>query len=361
MSKSVIIEDAKWRDQLAAMEPQFQMTLPKEISVERFRRAAETAIGMDDKLLKADRKTLFQSLMKCAETGLMPDGRQAALVRFYNSKTKLDDVQFQPMVQGLLELIRNSGEIKDVACEAICENDKCDIQLGDDPHVKHTPDLFDRGDVKAAYCIIKTVSNGIYVEVIDRKSLNKIRNCSQAYRFAESGPANKGGGKKNSPWHLWESEQARKSVIKRASKYAPKSNSRLQKAIDFDNNDYDPAIRFEAPVNQIEQMRTRLQGANGPSDNGADDAETVEPHESEDQANPAQLNEVDFEDQSTAMDVLEHAIASFKTKKDVERYAPIWRNLVVSSFAKDLASETIKNGNALIETRLAEVQQGSGQ
>lgn len=67
-----------------------------------------TAVQSNPALLSADRQTLFQACMKCAQDGLLPDGREAALVIF-RTKKKIDNrdvwvdaVQYMPMVAGVI-------------------------------------------------------------------------------------------------------------------------------------------------------------------------------------------------------------------------------------------------------------------
>ena len=55
--------------------------LPEHITEEKFRRVAMTAINLTPALYKCDRKSLLGALLNAATDGLLPDGREAALVR----------------------------------------------------------------------------------------------------------------------------------------------------------------------------------------------------------------------------------------------------------------------------------------
>ena len=278
--------DDQWRGQLRSMDSEFQVALPTHIAAERFRRACETAVMKTPKLLDCDRKALFQALMQCAETGLMPDGKHAALVPYKK------DVQFQPMVYGLLSLMRNSDEVKDVTVDVICENDEYDVERGMNPHIAHRPNLKTRGELIAAYVILKTKDGGVYSEIMNQEALHKVRNCSQAWRWAESGDRGKGGGKKDSPWHVWEDEMAIKSVIKRLAKRAPTSNDRLIKAVDFDNLDYRPELA-SAPV-QPQLTQSQIASAKLTGQEAANNDDTAPESPAEDQS---QAIDVEAEDQ----------------------------------------------------------------
>ncbi|TGQ26791.1 recombinase RecT, partial [Mesorhizobium sp. M4B.F.Ca.ET.214.01.1.1] len=68
------------RSQFANMNDQFKAALPAHIPVERFARVVMTAIQNKPELLSAPRKDLFNAAMKAAQDGLLPDGREGALV-----------------------------------------------------------------------------------------------------------------------------------------------------------------------------------------------------------------------------------------------------------------------------------------
>jgi recombination protein RecT len=83
------------RQNLTQMAPQFAAALPKHISVEKFTRVALTAIQNNpDLAVKADRRSLFGACVRLAQDGLLPDGREAAIVMFG------DKAQAMPMISG---------------------------------------------------------------------------------------------------------------------------------------------------------------------------------------------------------------------------------------------------------------------
>ena len=54
-----------------------QSLLPSHVSPEQFTRTAATALVADPELQNADRQSLVMSLIRCAQDGLVPDGREA--------------------------------------------------------------------------------------------------------------------------------------------------------------------------------------------------------------------------------------------------------------------------------------------
>jgi recombination protein RecT len=102
------------RQNLTQMAPQFAAALPKHISVEKFTRVALTAIQNNpDLAVKADRRSLFGACVRLAQDGLLPDGREAAIVMFG------DKAQAMPMIAGILRKVRQSGEVSRVSAQVV--------------------------------------------------------------------------------------------------------------------------------------------------------------------------------------------------------------------------------------------------
>jgi recombination protein RecT len=163
-----------------------------------------TAVQNNPVLLSKDRKSLFLSAVKCASDGLLPDGREAALVPYK------DQVQYLPMVAGIRKKVRNSGEITTWDVHAVHENDQFDYELGDAPHIRHKPALANRGKLIAVYSVATLKGGEISRDVMNVEEVEKIRAKSKA---------------SNSPWGdpAFYGEMAKKTVAKRHSKTLPMS------------------------------------------------------------------------------------------------------------------------------------------
>lgn len=191
--------------QLDEQVQNFRALLPSHIPVEKFKRVVVVAISQNPDLFKADRRSLFTAAQKCAADGLLPDGRQAALVVYGNHAT------YMPMVAGIRQRMRNSGEVLSAEAHVVYRNDKFFQKLGDDPAIVHEPPSFgtDRGEAVGAYAIIKLKNGEVLREVLDKKEIEKIRGASKS----KNGPA----------WTNWWDEMARKSALRRCAKAAPTS------------------------------------------------------------------------------------------------------------------------------------------
>lgn len=194
------------RSTLAKMTPELSNALPPHLSPEKFNRVVMTSLQMNPDLLGGDRRTLLGACLKAAQDGLLPDGREAAFVMFKGN------VQYMPMVGGILKKIRNSGELASIRAHVVYDKDQFDYTLGDDEHITHKPSLdSDRGKPLAAYAIAETKDGAVYREVMSVGDIEKIRAASRS------------GNSQYSPWANWWDEMARKTVIRRLAKRLPSS------------------------------------------------------------------------------------------------------------------------------------------
>lgn len=258
-SKQVSTQTAKpltLVQELDAYEPQLRDALPSNIPVERFKRVVVTALNTNPDLAKQDRRSLFLALVKCAQDGLIPDGREAALVPFDGK------VNYLPMYQGILKRMRNTGDIASVGAYVAYSNDKFSYALGDSPHITHEPALNDRGKPIAAY-VIFTLTNGERVrEVMSVDEIEKVRGVSKM--------------KNGVPWTQWWDQQARKTVIKRGSKYVPMS-AEAQALLDYDTEvtqekvATDPETAQLPPPSRLDAFEQKITAA------AKEDAHAAEP------------------------------------------------------------------------------------
>lgn len=227
------IEDI--RGNLDRMLPQFEMALPQQIDPKKFVRVLMTALQNAPDLLNCDRTSLYSSSMKCAADGLLPDGREAALVKFG------DKVQYMPMIGGILKKVRNSGELASITSQVIYKNDVFKYWVDDEgEHLEHVPLLFgDRGDLIGVYAQAKTRDGAVYVEVMTEKQIEAIKSVSRS----------KGG-----PWAgPFADEMRRKTAIRRLSKRLPMSTD-LEQVITRDDEMYD-ADKTEAKTQSDKPSR----------------------------------------------------------------------------------------------------------
>lgn len=233
-----------------ARQSEIAKALPGHISADKFIRTAQTAIALTRNIEKANPASLLAACSKAAADGLILDGREAALVVDYQG-----DVQYRPMMRGLLKLAYNSGQISKVSVQIVCEKDEFEYILGDDERIVHKVNMREaRGAAYAVYATATLKDGAVIREVMTAEQINKIMARSDAYK------AFKAGKIKSTPWSTdWE-EMARKTVFRRLSKYLPSSSDRdlLHNAVERIDEDYtyDPAVDDEpVPVAQPAKKR----------------------------------------------------------------------------------------------------------
>lgn len=259
---------------------EFVAVLPQNVTVEKFTRIVKTAAIQTPDLLVADRPSLFMACFKAAQDGLLPDGRESALV-IYNTKQKDGTwkklVQYMPMFGGILKKIRNSGELATINANVVYENDYFDYELGDNERIIHKPALSNRGKVIGAYAIAKTKDDAIYREVMSLEEIEKVRASSKS--------------KDNGPWVTWYEEMCRKTVIRRLAKRLPMSTD-VEEVIRRDDELYDFTATSE-PVKQAPQVslanELKMQQPSGVVIDITKASEVVEHEESELDINPELL------------------------------------------------------------------------
>lgn len=225
------------------MEGQFKLALPPHVPVEKFIRTVMTAVQQNADLIVAERATLFTACLECASDGLLPDGREAAIVTFKNNKKGTVEAGYMPMVGGLLKMMRNSGEIATVFPNIVCENDEFTYWIDENgEHIKHTPNFGDRGALTHAYTIARMKDGSVTTEVMSVAEIEKVRACAKA--------------KDSGPWRDWYGEMAKKTVLRRVSKRLP-SSTEIEKALERDDKFYD----LEAPRAGEGKKTSRLESA----------------------------------------------------------------------------------------------------
>jgi recombination protein RecT len=191
---------------------QFEMALPKHMGVDRLLRIAMTSIQRTPELLDCDPKTLIGAIMQSAQLGLEPDGvlGHAYLVPFNNRKKGRREVQLIPGYKGLIDLARRSGAVLSIQAHVINEKDTFEFEYGLAPKLRHVPTReADPGQMVGVYAVAHLRDADPQYEVMWKRQIDAIRARS---RSGDSGP-----------WVTDYDEMARKTVLRRLSKFLPMS------------------------------------------------------------------------------------------------------------------------------------------
>jgi recombination protein RecT len=238
---------AEFQKQVDNFAGHLTQALPRHVSLDRFKRVLITAAAMNPDLLLADRRTLFLSSIKCASDGLLPDGRQAALV-VYNTEIKrrdpvtgidqkfrIDAVSYMPMLAGIRERMRNTGEVVSADAHVVCKQDRFEYRLGDNASIEHEPPPLgqDRGEIVGAYAIIRLKSGEVLRDVMSKQEIEQTRSQSRA--------------KDSLMWSKFYAEAARKTVLRRCSKAAPQTAD-AERLFARDDDDLEDGANMAAPA-----------------------------------------------------------------------------------------------------------------
>jgi recombination protein RecT len=257
-----------------AMREQIRMALPSHIQVERFERVSLTAVQQNPDLVnpdKVERRSLFGALVRAAQDGLLPDGREGAIVPFRGK------AQWMPMVAGIMKKVRNSGEIASWEAAAVYEKDTFERLLGDDQRIYHKPyEEGDPGQVVGAYSIVTFKDGTKSRDFMPRWRIDKAR---------EQNPI----GKNSLMWTKFYDEGAIKTVIRHHSKRLPMSTD-VEAIFERDETMSPPGgfrpeiVAEHEPKSRLDMIEHQIAGDDVIPTSAKHDADEIEPEVIEEQA-----------------------------------------------------------------------------
>lgn len=192
------------QDYIVAMEAGIKAALPSVMTPERFTRIALSAVSGNRQLADCEPNSFLAAMMTAAQLGLEPNTPlgQAYLIPYGRQ------CQFQIGYKGLVDLAYRSGQVSIVQAHTVRANDKFEYELGLEPKLKHIPATGERGDPTHYYAMFRTKDGGYGFAVMSKAEvMEHARKYSKSYG--------------NGPWQTNFDEMAKKTVMKRALKYAP--------------------------------------------------------------------------------------------------------------------------------------------
>lgn len=200
---------------VAASKNRFTEVMPKHMDIERFTRICLGEIKKNPKLLECDQMSLMGAMMTMSQLGVEPGVLGQAYLIPYGK-----ECQFQLSYKGMIELLRRTGQLKDIYAYAVYENDEFSIEYGLSRNLIHKPLLKgNRGEVIAYYAVAILKDGTVAFDDMTKADVEAhAKKFSVAYA--------KGW---NSPWKTDFDEMAKKTVIKKMLKYLPVSVEYLEK------------------------------------------------------------------------------------------------------------------------------------
>lgn len=152
---------------------QYAMALPDGVDPERFARGLKTALISQPSLVDADRASLYLALLHAAQVGLLPDGRQGAIV-VYGKKA-----QFLPMIGGVRDVLADYGWM--LQTSVVYEADEFDFDEARQL-VSHRPPRVGspRGEIQGAYAQATHKDGRRMAEVMSLAEIHAVRDKAKA-------------------------------------------------------------------------------------------------------------------------------------------------------------------------------------
>jgi len=211
------------------LQQQLALALPEHLSAERFIRIAGTALTKTPKLMNCTEESFIKCLLDLSAAGLEPDGRRAYLIPYKTTCSLIIGYQ------GLVELVRRSGNVSTIHADIVCANDTFEHDRGQ--ILQHTFDARNpRGEVYAVYAELTMADGSRQSEIMQREDVENIRKRSKS--------ANDG------PWATDWNEMAKKTVFRRACKWVTLS-SEIQTAIAYGDVSEFPRTRVVHQARRI--------------------------------------------------------------------------------------------------------------
>lgn len=245
------------REMLGQNQKALAASLPKHITPERMARVALNSLRRTPALWDCDPASIVKSILEAAQLGLEVDGvlGHAYLVPYKS------ECQLLPGYRGRIELCRRSGQISTIYAEVVHDGDDFDFGLGDDPFIRHKPNLLDPNrenqPVTYVYAVAKLRDGGIQRAVMSNAQIEAHRK-----RFSQAG-----GKGSFSPWSdainwRW---MARKTVLIQLCKLLPVSveAQRLFQAEEQFLHGVGQQRDHVVPPTDLNQLTDRLVGQQG--------------------------------------------------------------------------------------------------
>ena len=177
-------------------------------SIEAFERVCLNMLLAFPAIAACDEESVKRSIMTCVELGLVPDGRECAIVPFGQTATVM------PMIKGRLKLARHATPGLALRVRVVYHDDHFVHEEGLDASLEHRPDpaaARDAESVIAAYAVANLPGAEVpEFEVLYRADLDRYRRRSAAVKAGRKGP-----------WDTDYSEMCKKSVLGQLLKRLP--------------------------------------------------------------------------------------------------------------------------------------------
>lgn len=197
-------------DVIRSNQGALQSVMPKGFSAERLTQMAITAYKTTPHLSECSAASVLGCCLQCASLGLEPsavDGLgRAYILPYRNGKTGSYEAQFMLGKNGMLELVRRSGEVQTIRTQCVYEGDTFDYYEDEDGiHLSYKPDFnakHDESTLKLVYLTAHLKDGGFVSLVMSKPEIIAVKSRSKAGSYG--------------PWKTDFEAMAEKTVVRRA-------------------------------------------------------------------------------------------------------------------------------------------------
>lgn len=179
------------------VQRQLVALLPEDVKPQRFVRSLATALIDHPEIAEAEFHSLMSALLKCAQDGLLPDNRDAAIGVFKGK------AQYMPMVGGYRKVAAEYGWT--IEADVVYEHDEFSVTFGvnsDLVHRKVRPGA-EKGALIAAYAIGRRHGFATLFEVVYQDQIDEAKKSSRTAQY------------ESSPWNRHEASMWKKTAVRR--------------------------------------------------------------------------------------------------------------------------------------------------
>lgn len=283
--RGAVAENSKTlKQQIAAMEPQFQMAMPRGAEAGQLVRDAVTCISGTPKLAECYGPSVLGGLMTCAQLGLRPGVAglgHAWLLPMWNNKERRTDATLIIGYRGYTELAHRHEKVVSISSRVVYTNDFFDLAFdlrGDT--LTHRPALDGpRGDARLFYAYAQLKGGHALTEPW---SLAEMEAHRDQYAMAQVKDRETGVKKVIGPWRDNFIEMGRKTMIRNPLLKMMPLSTELQVAAIVDEGvrvDVTPGMsKTDLPdVRDLAEVTTHVQGEIEPGNPDATPAPADDP------------------------------------------------------------------------------------
>ncbi|WP_170759940.1 recombinase RecT [Ruegeria lacuscaerulensis] len=211
----------RFKQDLDKLQTAGELALPDSVPFKAFKNAAVVAVTDNPGILNCKPASVFKAVRTLAGAGLVPDGREAAIVPFKG------EAQAMPMVAGLVKVARNTGKVASLWAEVVYEGETLEVWVEDGErkwnHVNEDGSRLDAmergGEIRGAYAVAKLTDGTVEFQPMSRAEIEKRRKAS----------ANQKSDNPTGIWEKWYDQMALKTVIRNLCKRLPMSTEDMDR------------------------------------------------------------------------------------------------------------------------------------